>query len=124
MRMTPRWVPGVQGPVAVTRATHTGSVPTCVTSTLTPESSVVARRTRQGPLPVVAVNLWFHVGSKDEPPRGNHFAIRVDDVAAAVEDLQAQGVEVHPVPHMEGAGRQAFLHDPFGNFIELNQPDS
>ncbi|MDQ1511822.1 MAG: hypothetical protein QOG50_3666, partial [Actinomycetota bacterium] len=23
-----------------------------------------------------------------------------------------------------GAGHQAFLHDPFGNFIELNQPDN
>jgi glyoxylase I family protein len=62
--------------------------------------------------------------SKDEPPRGNHFAIRVEDVAAAVDDLRARGVEVHPVPHMAGAGRQAFLHDPFGNFIELNQPDN
>jgi hypothetical protein len=22
-----------------------------------------------------------------------------------------------------GAGHQAYLHDPFGNFIELNQPE-
>jgi catechol 2,3-dioxygenase-like lactoylglutathione lyase family enzyme len=54
----------------------------------------------------------------------HHFAIRVDSVDEAVADLQAQGVEVHAVPHMVGAGKQAFLHDPSGNFIELNQPDS
>ena len=26
--------------------------------------------------------------------------------------------------HIAGAGHQAFLHDPFGNFLELNQPDT
>lgn len=61
--------------------------------------------------------------SDDPPPRSNHFAIRVDDIDAAVDDLRARGVDVHPVPHVPGAGRQAFLHDPFGNFVELNQPD-
>jgi hypothetical protein len=25
---------------------------------------------------------------------------------------------------MAGAGHQAFLHDPSGNFIELNQPET
>jgi catechol 2,3-dioxygenase-like lactoylglutathione lyase family enzyme len=57
------------------------------------------------------------------PAPSNHFAIRVDDLGAAVEDLRARGVEVHPVDHVPGAGRQAFLNDPFGNTIELNQPD-
>ena len=66
-----------------------------------------------------------HLMQSDEaPPRSNHFAIRVDDIDEAVADLRAAGVEVHPIPHIEGAGRQAFLHDPFGNFIELNQPDA
>jgi catechol 2,3-dioxygenase-like lactoylglutathione lyase family enzyme len=65
-----------------------------------------------------------HLMQADEPPpRSNHFAIRVDDLDECVADLRAQGVDVHPIPHIEGAGRQAFLHDPFGNFIELNQPD-
>jgi hypothetical protein len=32
-------------------------------------------------------------------------------------------VTVHRIPHIEGAGHQAFLHDPWGNFVELNQPD-
>jgi glyoxylase I family protein len=65
-----------------------------------------------------------HLMQSDEPPpRSNHFAIRVDDVEAAIEDLRGEGVEVNAVPHMLGAGKQAFLHDPFGNFIELNQPE-
>jgi hypothetical protein len=41
----------------------------------------------------------------------------------AVTDLQEQGVEVHRIPFIPGAGHQAFLHDPFGNMLELNQPE-
>jgi catechol 2,3-dioxygenase-like lactoylglutathione lyase family enzyme len=61
--------------------------------------------------------------SDDVPHGGHHFAIRVDDLAEAVTDLRDRGVDVHEVPHTEGAGHQAFLHDPSGNFIELNQPE-
>ena len=65
-----------------------------------------------------------HLMENDEVPgRSNHFAIRVDDLDDAVASLREKGVTVNPVPHMQGAGRQAFLHDPSGNFIELNQPD-
>jgi catechol 2,3-dioxygenase-like lactoylglutathione lyase family enzyme len=74
---------------------------------------------------------WLDAGGQqvhlmeDASPRtgSHHFAIRVDDLDAAVADLRARGIEVHPVPHLPGAGRQAFLHDPSGNFVELNQPD-
>jgi catechol 2,3-dioxygenase-like lactoylglutathione lyase family enzyme len=55
---------------------------------------------------------------------GDHFAIRVDDLEAAVADIRASGVTVNTIDHMQGAGHQAFLHDPSGNFIELNQPDN
>ncbi|EUA30020.1 glyoxalase/Bleomycin resistance /Dioxygenase superfamily protein [Mycobacterium xenopi 4042] len=66
----------------------------------------------------------MHLLESDNQPHGaNHFAIRVDDLDAAVADLQQRGVEVHRVPFVPGAGRQAFLHDPFGNLLELNQPD-
>jgi catechol 2,3-dioxygenase-like lactoylglutathione lyase family enzyme len=75
---------------------------------------------------------WLDAGGQqvhlmeDAAPKtgSHHFAIRVDNVDEAVADLQAKGVEVHAVPHMVGAGKQAFLHDPSGNFIELNQPDT
>ena len=52
---------------------------------------------------------------------GQHFAIRVADIDAAVAELRGKGVEVRgPVP--VGTGRQAFLSDPAGNLVELNQP--
>ncbi len=85
----------------------------------------------QLPRPDFGPGYWLDAGGQQvhlmemagDPPPANHFAIRVDDVAAAVADLQAQGVKVDAIPHIEGAGHQAFLHDPFGNFVELNQPD-
>src|SRR2546423_15117584 len=50
-----------------------------------------------------------HLMQSDDPATGSHhFAIRVDDLDAAVADLRARGVDVHPVPHMQGAGHQAF----------------
>lgn len=67
------------------------------------------------------VHLMQSEGSRSG---GDHFAIRVDDLDSAVADIRATGYEVHTIDRMEGAGRQAFLHDPSGNFIELNQPDS
>ena len=76
---------------------------------------------------------WFDVGGRQvhlievpEMPSGagsNHFALRVDDLDAAVADIEARGVAVHRSAHVPHAGRQAFLTDPSGNGIELNQPD-
>jgi catechol 2,3-dioxygenase-like lactoylglutathione lyase family enzyme len=56
--------------------------------------------------------------------RGQHLALRVDDLDAAVAELEAAGVKVRRSEYMTGAGRQAFLRDPSGNRIELNQPDA
>ena len=56
------------------------------------------------------------------PSLGQHFALRVDDLDAAVADLRAGGHEVSD-PKPVGPGRQAFLSDPSGNLVELNQPD-
>jgi predicted enzyme related to lactoylglutathione lyase len=41
-----------------------------------------------------------------------------------VEELEAAGVKVRVSNYVPGAGRQAFLRDPSGNRIELNQPDA
>jgi catechol 2,3-dioxygenase-like lactoylglutathione lyase family enzyme len=66
----------------------------------------------------------LHLLESDEPrPKADHFAIRVDDLDEAVADLEGRDVKVYRSDYVAGAGRQAFLHDPFGNFIELNQPD-
>jgi glyoxylase I family protein len=52
---------------------------------------------------------------------GQHFALAVTDLDAAVAELRGMGVAVtDPVP--VGPGRQSFLTDPAGNRIELQQP--
>jgi catechol 2,3-dioxygenase-like lactoylglutathione lyase family enzyme len=55
------------------------------------------------------------------PPVGQHFALAVTDLDAVVAELRTQGVAVtDPVP--VGPGRQAFVTDPAGNRVELQQP--
>lgn len=76
---------------------------------------------------------WFDVGGQQvhlmevaEMPAGagsQHFAIRVDDLDVAASAVEAKGVAVHRIEVIPNAGRQAFLTDPSGNGIELNQPD-
>jgi glyoxylase I family protein len=72
---------------------------------------------------------WLDAGSQQvhlikadvPPPLGQHFALAVTDLDAAVADLRALKVAVtDPVP--VGAGRQAFVTDPAGNRVELQQP--
>ena len=72
---------------------------------------------------------WLQMGPQElhliELPRpegpGPHFALAVDDIAEAVAELQDKGVEVSDVVTMEGICLQAFLDDPAGNRLELNQ---
>ena len=54
------------------------------------------------------------------PAKGQHFAIRVDDLAAAVAELRERGVSVSDAMAV-GSSLQAFLSDPSGNQIELHQ---
>ena len=62
--------------------------------------------------------------SADQPPSpGTHVALKVDDLDAIVGTLEGAGLRVGRLPHVQGAGRQAFVSDPSGNQIELNQPD-
>lgn len=58
-----------------------------------------------------------------EAPAGQHFAISVADIDAAVTELRARGAAVGDVSEVPGGvARQAFFTDPSGNLIELNQP--
>ena len=52
---------------------------------------------------------------------GQHFAMRVADLDAVVAEIRSHGVTVSE-PRQVGPGRQAFLHDPSGNLVELNEP--
>jgi glyoxylase I family protein len=72
---------------------------------------------------------WLNAGSQqihlikaDVPPdRGQHFALAVTDLDAAVAELRDRGITAtDPVP--VGTGRQSFLSDPAGNRIELQEP--
>jgi len=54
------------------------------------------------------------------PPQGQHFALRVADLAAVVSELRSHGLQVSdPVP--VATSRQAFLSDPAGNQVELHE---
>jgi catechol 2,3-dioxygenase-like lactoylglutathione lyase family enzyme len=73
--------------------------------------------------------LWFRMGEHQlhlspgaAPNSLQHFALEVEDLDAALADLADRGLVVTPSDPLEGAGRQAFLTDPTGNLIELNQP--
>jgi catechol 2,3-dioxygenase-like lactoylglutathione lyase family enzyme len=74
---------------------------------------------------------WLDAGGQqvhliqDDGPIGTpHFAITVDDLAGTVEAIRERGVDVYEVDHLPGAGLQAFVRDPSGNVIELNQPEA
>jgi glyoxylase I family protein len=53
--------------------------------------------------------------------RGQHLALRVADLDAAIAELRADGTTVSDASPV-GSGRQAFLHDPSGNLVELHEP--
>jgi glyoxylase I family protein len=62
------------------------------------------------------------IESATPPAMGQHFALLVDDLDAAVAELRDRGLDVSD-PSPVGPGRQAFTSDPAGNMIELNQPN-
>jgi catechol 2,3-dioxygenase-like lactoylglutathione lyase family enzyme len=66
-------------------------------------------------------NAQVHLLERNEtiPP---HFAIEVENLAQTIAAIREHGVEIHQAEHIPGFGRQAFLADPSGNWIELNQP--
>lgn len=71
---------------------------------------------------------WINLGrtqvhlieSAVPPNLGQHFAILVDDVDAAVRELRSKGIDVEDAK-VVGPDRQTFINDPDGNAIELHQ---
>jgi catechol 2,3-dioxygenase-like lactoylglutathione lyase family enzyme len=74
---------------------------------------------------------WLDAGGQQvhliegEPPpgKGQHFALRVDDLDATVTELRGRGIKVSDASPI-GTGAQAFLLDPDGNMVELHQAAS
>jgi len=73
--------------------------------------------------------LWFQMGAHQlhlmpgaAPASFQHFALEVEDLDATLAELAERGLVVPANDPVDGAGRQAFLRDPTGNVIELNQP--
>jgi catechol 2,3-dioxygenase-like lactoylglutathione lyase family enzyme len=72
---------------------------------------------------------WFRAGTQElhigfdepfHPARKAHPSFVVDDVAALVGRLRAVGTEATLDASIPGVER-AFVHDPFGNRLELRQ---
>jgi len=57
-----------------------------------------------------------------QAPEGQHVAFAVEDLDAALEVLAAAGVRASGARPVPGGGRHAFLRDPSGNLLELQQP--
>ena len=75
---------------------------------------------------------WFRLGSVQElhligrvianvPPvnTNDHFALRVDDIAAWEQHLRSVGTEYRPKKQRPDGAWQIFLRDPDGHIIEL-----
>lgn len=74
---------------------------------------------------------WFRLGVNQElhligrrgpvapASANNHFALRVDDIAAWEEHLRHAGAEFQPKKRRPDGAWQIFLRDPDGHFIEL-----
>lgn len=60
------------------------------------------------------------IGAPAPPAKGQHFAIRVEDLRAVVGELRDRGIAVGDAKPV-GSSIQAFLNDPSGNQIELHQ---
>jgi catechol 2,3-dioxygenase-like lactoylglutathione lyase family enzyme len=74
---------------------------------------------------------WLAVGAQQihllevpgsVPPQGQHFALHVADLDATLAELAEHGLDVSEPREIVGVCRQAFLEDPTGNLVELNEP--
>ena len=67
---------------------------------------------------------WDQAESYDRGNAWGHFALKVSDVYAASEYLKSEGVEFskEPSPMKHGNRILAFIKDPDGYPIELNEP--
>jgi lactoylglutathione lyase len=93
---------------------------------------------RLSPLPRPAFDFpgaWFRlgasqelhlIGERGEPvfagARGNHFALRVDELDAWEQHLQSVGGDFRPKKRRPDGAWQVFVRDPDGHYLELFTP--
>ena len=72
---------------------------------------------------IAAGDRQIHLIQSESVPQdhGQHFALRVADLDAAIAHLADHGIEVEDVLETD-VSWQVALHDPCGNRVELNQP--
>ena len=63
-------------------------------------------------------------GRKPEPGGWNRFVVEVEDLAAMVEKLKADGVGFRNDIVTGPGGKQILCEDPSGNVVELFQPEA
>ncbi|GAB3300603.1 VOC family protein [Parasphingorhabdus pacifica] len=91
-------------------------------------TEVLGMRRRTDRPASAARGAWLDVGDHQvhliegspPPARGQHFAVRISDLDTTRELLLSRGVEVSEAVTI-GTARQAFLQDPSGNRIELQE---
>jgi catechol 2,3-dioxygenase-like lactoylglutathione lyase family enzyme len=71
----------------------------------------------------IFIHRTYTPNAGDLPPE-NHTAFEVPDVDAACAALEAQGLTIEIPPKDYYWGRSAYLRDPDGHLIELNQPQA
>lgn len=116
-------------PPRITRLDHCSVIITDVTRSREFYGGLLGLREINKPRTFDFVVLWYDLGDdtlhlllKEEPdiPSPRHFALRVEDVAAARHYFRARGIKVDETTLIPGADR-FFIHDPDGNRIEIIQ---
>jgi len=63
------------------------------------------------------------IGKGEVPPAyGQHFAVTVPDLEAAVAEVRAKGIKVSDPKFQPTGAAQSFCSDPSGNLVEFHQP--
>ncbi len=66
------------------------------------------------------VELWMELGLHPRPSATEHLAFYVEDVVRAVDHVRDCGYPVQSEPYQIGEETVAFIRDPDGHLIEMN----
>jgi lactoylglutathione lyase len=87
-----------------------------------PDDAVIVQVSPTGQPP--GLELWYERPFKGFDNDRLHVAFEVEDVEGTVLELQRKGVKIEQQPFRKGHELIAFLRDPDGYLIELNQDTS